>query len=154
MRNPWCLLELLQTHIHLSLSLSRSLSLSLSLSHATEMVLKVRVYGLWGTGGYMRNPWCLLELFIVLAGFTDEILQLLTVTDGAGAQATRACRSLFILRLAKGLCLVPSMATLLSSYLLCAKRSVAVLVCTLIFNFCFAAIGLTLFGGHGQFRYL
>jgi len=43
---------------------------------------------------------------------------------------------------------------LLKAYVLCIRRSVGVIFCTLVFNLAFAIIGLTLFGSKGQMQHV
>ena len=121
------------------------------LVYFAEMLLKMHVYGLICDNGYFRSSWSVLEFFVVVAGVVDAIL----IFSGSRArlQFMRALRIIKIFKLGKCLKKLEHVHIMLSAYILCLKRSMGVLICTVFFNLCFAVIGLTLFGGNGQMQY-
>lgn len=116
----------------------------------------MRIYGLYSQDtnirrGYLQSAWSILELVVIGAGIADLIL---TLTQGGPSwQLLRALRVLAIFRLAKGFEDVEEVHIFLQSYALTARRCAGVVVCIVVFNICFAAMGLTLFRGKRQLSY-
>lgn len=67
--------------------------------YTVERLLKMRIYGFFGSNGYFRSYWCILEFVVVIAGLVDVLLRL--VTGNPSLPYVRALRVLVVFRLGK-----------------------------------------------------